>query len=83
MEYHDIQGQRGMRGLDLVLWPEVQGNAVFPSLELFVELSDGVEKLAIRLLRSLYGVQTSVHFAADDGKLAHQPEEVDLALAIG
>ena len=43
MKDHNVEDQRSMGCLDLVLGPEIKGYAVFPLFELLVEFPDSVQ----------------------------------------
>lgn len=74
MQHDNMENEWRVRCLDLVLGSEVDRDPVFPVLEFLVELSDGIEQLAVRLFGGLGGVKPVVHFALHDGQLAHDPE---------
>lgn len=78
-----MEDKRGVGGLDLMFGAEVERDAVFPGFEFSVQLADGIEQFSVALLRGLDGIELAIDFARDDGKLAHEAEEIDLAFAIG
>ena len=45
MKHDNVENQRSMRGLDLVLRAEVDWDAILPVLQLLVELADGLQEL--------------------------------------
>jgi hypothetical protein len=71
-----------MRGLDFVFRSEVDWDIIFPVLKLLVELTNSVEQFTVRLFRGFDRVQSLVHLASNNGKCAHEAEEVHFALAV-
>src|SRR5690242_7525451 len=71
-----------MRGLNIVLWPELKGNTIFPVLELSVQFTNRVEKFAIRLFRGLDRVQPLVDLALNDRECTHEAEQVHSTLSV-
>lgn len=46
VQHDNVKNEGGVGRLDLVLRSEVNGNIVFPILELLIKLSNRIEKLA-------------------------------------
>lgn len=49
MKDHNVEDQRSMRCLDLVFWSEINGYAVLPLFEFFVEFANGVQQSPVGL----------------------------------
>lgn len=49
VQTYDVQYERGVGGIDGMLGPEVQRNAILPGFQLAVESADGVEQFAVGL----------------------------------
>ena len=67
---NNVENQRRMGGLDLMLRSEIKRDTVFPFLQFSVKIADGVQQFSIRLLRCLGGVKAFVHPALDSCKSA-------------
>lgn len=65
MEDNDVQDQRRMSGLDFVFRSKVDRDIVFPFFQFLVEITNGVQKLSIGLLRCFSGIKPFVHAAFD------------------
>ena len=76
MQGDDMQGERGVRDFDFVLGSKVDGNGIFPSLELLIELANGVEQFSIRLSRRFDRIELLVNLGLYGGKDALSTEEV-------
>lgn len=83
VEHDDMQDQGRVRCLDFMLRSEINGDLVLPVLELLVQLANGIEEFASRLPRGLGRIKSLVDAALDAGEFAHDPEEIQLALAVG
>lgn len=78
-----MKDKRGVGSLNLVLGPEINGDAVFPVFQLLVEFTDCVQQFPIRLLRCFGGVETLIYSAFDGGEFAQRSEQVEFAFPIG
>jgi hypothetical protein len=71
-----------MRCFDIVFWSELQRYVVLPSFQLFIKLTNGIEKLTVCLLGCFYRVQPLVYLTLDNRESTHETEEVHRAIAI-
>lgn len=65
-----------------MFWPEIYGDRVFPIFKLLVKLSNGVQQSAIGLFGGLCRVKLFVYSAFNDGKGAHEKEQVGFTFPI-
>lgn len=82
VEDDNVKEERTVGGLNLILWPEVNGDIVFPVFQLLVKLADGIEQFAIRLLGCFGGVESFVDPALDGGEFAKRSEEIKFPFAV-
>lgn len=66
----NVKKKRTVGGLNLIFWPEVDGDVVFPIFQLLVKLANGIEQFTIRLLGCFGGVESFIDSALDGGELA-------------
>lgn len=77
-----MENERSMGGLDLIFWPEIYGNTVFPFFKLLIKLSDCVEELSIGLLRCLGRVKSFIDLAFDSSERAHRSEQIEFPFPV-
>ena len=80
---NDMDEERSVGGLNFIFRSVVDGDTVLPVFKLLVQLANGVEQFAVRLLRSLGGIQPFVNSALDGRELAQRPEKIELSSTVG
>lgn len=70
MKDDNMKEQGAMGGLNLIFWPKIDGNAVFPIFQFLVKFANGIKQFTIGLSGCFGRVKSFIDSAFDGGEFA-------------